>query len=273
MKLSVLQNTIFKQSTASSGELADADKVSVAGGQTFELHSWKAVDPKHLKVAMLGQSLGNPTKTEWYVFVEHVQLIDNQGAIVPIQVERPKPQVEKVALPAQKKLGVLYKSQLDNELNPTGACNVTCYAMAMVYWQRKGQSDSFIQLEDELYQYMEDHQLSRHEPSDLVKLGEAYGLKVDYTNRGSLYDIRKAIAEGKPCIVHGYFTGFGHIILIRGYDETGFWVNDPYGEWTEWGYRTDLSGENLHYSNELIQSKCSPEGEDFIWLHRIAKAL
>jgi uncharacterized protein YvpB len=257
MKLKVLQNTIFKQSIASSGQLPDAEKVSVSAGQMFELHSWK------------------PASNEWYVFIEHAQLIDNQGIIIPIQIETPQPAPEKANLPAQKTLNVLYKSQLDNELNPTGACNVTCYAMAMVYWQKKGQSDSFAQLfaqlEDELYQYMEDHGLSRHEPQDLVKMGADYGLKVDYTSRGSLYDIRKAIAEGKPCIVHGYFTDFGHIILLRGYDETGFWVHDPYGEWTEWGYRTDLSGENLHYSNELIQSKCSPEGEDFIWLHRIAK--
>ncbi|BAY59363.1 hypothetical protein NIES2135_62400 (plasmid) [Leptolyngbya boryana NIES-2135] len=272
MKLKILQNTILKQSTASSSQLPDTKKVSVPAGQTFELHSWKPVDPKHLKIAILEQAIGNPASNEWYVFVEHAQLIDNQGTLIPIQIETPKPQPERVKLPTRKTLNVLYKSQIDNELNPMGACNVTCYAMAMVYWQRKGQSDSFVQLEDELYQYMEDHNLSRHEPLDLIKLGEAYRLKVDYTSRGSLYDIRKAIAEGKPCIVHGYFTSFGHIIVIRGYDETGFWVNDPYGEWTESGYRNDLSGENLHYSNELIQSKCSPEGEDFIWLHRISKA-
>jgi hypothetical protein len=49
-------------------------------------------------------------------------------------------------------------------------------------------------------------------------------------------------------------------IVIRGYDQKGFFVNDPFGEWFESGYRNDFSGENLHYSNRLIQSKCSPEG-------------
>jgi hypothetical protein len=45
----------------------------------------------------------------------------------------------------------------------------------------------------------------------------------------------------------------------------------PYGEWFESGYNNDASGENLHYSNDLIKSKCSPEGENYLWLHRITK--
>jgi len=84
--------------------------------------------------------------------------------------------------------------------------------------------------------------------------------------------MRKAIAEGYTCIIHGYFTSFGHIMVARGYDQSGFFVNDPFGEWSELGYRTDLSGENLHYSNELIKAKSSPEGENYLWLHRITKA-
>jgi uncharacterized protein YvpB len=103
-------------------------------------------------------------------------------------------------------------------------------------------------------------------------MGRDYGLDVDLTLRGSLVDIRRSIAQGRPCIVHGYFTDFGHIIVVRGYDERGFYVNDPFGEWFDSGYRNDLPGGNLHYSNRLIQSKCSPEGSNYVWLHRIAKA-
>ncbi|MBC6435964.1 hypothetical protein FM036_43435 [Nostoc sp. HG1] len=83
--------------------------------------------------------------------------------------------------------------------------------------------------------------------------------------------MRRAIAEGRPCIIHGYFTSFGHIAVVRGYDRTGLFVNDPFGEWTSSGYLTEVSGENLHYSDGLVQSKCSPEGEDFMWIRRLSK--
>jgi uncharacterized protein YvpB len=90
--------------------------------------------------------------------------------------------------------------------------------------------------------------------------------------RGRQSDIRKAIAEGRPCIIHGYFTSFGHIVVVRGYDQNRFFVNDPYGEWTSSGYRNDRSGQNLYYSNALIQAKCSPESENYLWIHRLSRA-
>jgi len=112
---------------------------------------------------------------------------------------------------------------------------------------------------------MERQGLSRWDPYDLATMARNYGLIDDFTMQGRLSDIRKAIAEGRPCIIHGYFTSFGHIVVVRGYDQYGFFVNDPYGEWTSSGYL------NNHYSNALIQSKCSPEGEAYIWLHRLSK--
>ncbi|MER3476487.1 MAG: hypothetical protein C4287_07930, partial [Leptolyngbya sp. ERB_1_2] len=185
-----------------------------------------------------------------------------------ISLDQPPP--SQPGLPSTKLLNVPYKSQLDNALNPTGACNVTSLAMVMAYFQIKG-SVGVGQLEDEVYAYMENRGLVRGNPEDLAKTARDYGLVDDFTYRGSLSDIRKAIAEGRPCIIHGNFTSWGHIIVVRGYDQDGFLVNDPYGEWTSSGYRTDLTGENLHYSNTLIQSRCSPEGEDYIWLHRLAR--
>ena len=139
----------------------------------------------------------------------------------------------------------------------------------MAYFKVRGKTDT-VQLEDELYRHMENNGLSRWEPDDLATMGRAYGLKVDFTTRGRLSDIRKAIAEGRPCLIHGCFTSFGHIIVVRRYDQYGFLVNDPYGEWTSSGYLKDQSGGNLHYSNALVQGKCSPEGEDFLWLHRLS---
>lgn len=268
MQLKIIQTTTFKQTTEDSAKLPSQDKASVEAGKMFDVHSWKLVNPTHVRIALLKDKLGNPERTTWYVFVNHIQLIDSQGKVVSIKQDVPP---APSALPPTKTLAIPYKSQLDNVLNPTGACNVTCFAMAMAYFQIKS-TTGVGQLEDELYRYMESKGLSRHDPEDLVKMASNYGLKSDFTTRGKLADARKSIAESKPCIIHGYFTSFGHIIVLRGYDKYGFFVNDPYGEWTSSGYDNNASGENLHYSNGLIQAKFSPEGEDFFWLHRLSKA-
>ena len=273
MRLKVVQSTFFKESTDDSSKLPSQDKVSVAAGRTFEVHSWKAVGKNHLKIALFNEFLGNPPRNTWYVYQPHVQLINSQGRIAPVQTEPSKLPLPPLfyRLPKTKQLNIPHKSQLDNYLNPRGACNVTSYAMIMAYLQIKVKT-AFGQIEDELYDYMQDRGLSRWDPFDLAQMGRAYGLRVDFTMRARLFDVRKAIAEGYGCIIHGYFTSFGHILVVRGYDQSGFYVNDPFGEWFASGYRNDRSGENLHYSNQLIKAKCSPEGENFVWLHRIAKA-
>jgi hypothetical protein len=270
MRLKVVQNTTFKQSTADAAKLPAKDQVSVAAGKVFELSSWKFVEKDHLKVAILGEVLGDPPRNTWHTYGYHVQLIDSKGKVV-YSKPQPAPAPPPGALPKSKNLNIPYKNQLDNAVNPTGACNVTSFAMVMAYFRIK-QRTSAAQYEDELYRYMDGNGLSRHEPDDLARMARAYGIENNLTLRGSLADIRKAIAEGRPCIIHGYFTSFGHIVVVRGYNQSGFYVNDPYGEWTASGYLTDRSGQNLFYSNSLIQSKCSPEGSNYIWLHRLSKA-
>lgn len=269
MKLKVIQSTVFKQYARDSRNLGPAEKVSVPIGREFEVHSWKPVGKYHMKVALFGQFLGSPPRNTWYVFQPHIKLINSQGQ--PVQPRPTTPRVGgRTQLPRDKMLNVPYKSQMDNWLNPTGACNVTCFAMVMAYFQVRRWGTG--QLEDELYRYMERQGLSRHEPGALAQMSRDYGLRNDLTLRGSLDDIRKAIAEGRPCIIHGYFTSFGHIIVVRGYDEAGFYVNDPFGVWTPHGYRKGVNGAKLFYSNQLIQSKCSPEGRNHIWLHRLSRA-
>lgn len=166
-----------------------------------------------------------------------------------------------------------YFSQRDNEFNPSGACNVTSIAMCLHYLGVRGDA-TYPQLEDQVYQRCLDNNWSRHDPLGLKMVAESYlGIKDDFTPAGSLTDIKQSITSGNPCVLHGYFTKFGHIIVAHGFDEKGVIVNDPWGEWFEWGYQ-DSSGENLHYSWGLISRLCSPESianPNHIWLHRIKK--
>jgi uncharacterized protein YvpB len=171
-------------------------------------------------------------------------------------------------------LKVPYFSQLDNRYNPTGSCNVTCVAMCLCYLGLPRPSGS--QLEDQLYRKLEELGRSRHNPYDLKYLIETYpGYKDIFRENGTFAGIKTSINAGNPVIIHGYFTRFGHIIVICGYDSTGFLVNDPYGEWFSTGYDTGRTGESLHYSYKLIANTCSPESKanpKNIWFHSVLKA-
>ncbi|WP_088889101.1 C39 family peptidase [Leptolyngbya ohadii] len=186
-------------------------------------------------------------------------------------------------------VAVPYFSQRDNQFNPSGACNVTSVAMCLYHLGIRG-DNSHKQLEDQMYQRCLQNGWSRHTPDGLKKLIQSYpGCKDDLMLNASLADIRSALDAGIPCIVHGYFTGFGHVIVLRGYDKANFYVNDPWGEWYPWGYDQTVSGEKLRYSNRAIAACChcyslgeakeryarmsdqNMESERSIWLHRVSR--
>lgn len=175
---------------------------------------------------------------------------------------------------AAKILNVPYFSQLDNERNPFGSCNVTSCAMVMAFYGLVGNGQG--QFEDQLYSECLRKGLDRHSPWDLRELFGPRGLKDDFTMRANWQQVREAIDQGKPCIVHGYFTRSGHIIVIVGYDDDayggrGAWVvNDPYGEWFADGYATERSGKQLRYSKDMMNRTCQSDGE--LWIHTISKS-
>lgn len=172
---------------------------------------------------------------------------------------------------ATKLINVPYRNQRNNDLNPDGACNVTCMAMALLFKGVKPKDPvNYPQFEDELYARMEWEKLDRHEPADLAELAGLYGVSDRVSYRATMPEIKAAIDRKVPVIIHGYFTQFGHIIMLIGYDEKGFIVHDPYGEWNSWGYdRNDsesgTKGKNQHYSYQLISETCMPDGG--IWAH------
>jgi uncharacterized protein YvpB len=191
-----------------------------------------------------------------------------------------QPQTQAVRSP-NVRLDVPYRSQANNALNPNGACNVTAIAMALLYFNVTPRyADMFPQFEDELYDYTERLGLNRHDALDLVKVVEAYGCSDRFSSTYKLADIKAALENGQPAILHGYFTSFGHIIVAVGYDDDGLIVHDPYGEWHSWGYALNqpegqtenqhTKGKYQHYSYRLIENACMPDGN--LWAHLISRA-
>lgn len=170
-------------------------------------------------------------------------------------------------------LKVPFYTQVTNKYNPSGSCNVTCFAMALDYHGIKATKEK--RLSDELYAELTRLGWSRHDPYDLQAIANTYaGIKSNFTEKGTFDDIIKSINEGNPVILHGYFTRFGHIIIIIGYDENGFIVHDPWGEWHHWGYDVGAHGKELHYSYNLIARKGSPESVDNprnLFIHTVRK--
>lgn len=177
--------------------------------------------------------------------------------------------VATATVPNTVNLDIPYLSQLDNVNNPHGSCNVTSLAMCMAYLGHPFLNSSGRQLEDELYCYCSNKGLSRHSPTDLAKVVQAYGYKDDFQPDAKWGDVKRWLAAGKPIVVHGWFSRSGHIIVIKGYNDKGWIVNDPYGEWYEWGYDTSVSGKNLTYSYGLMREICGSDGD--LWIHYISK--
>jgi len=253
--LKVTVNTVLKSKPISASELTDAEKQIVNAGQQFEIISYEPTRA-HIRVALRNDAFKG--SAIWHIYELHGGIYEQD------QLVYPKP------VPVNKtiKLNIPYKSQLDNWYNPTGSCNVTSLAMCLEFLgtTRKTRSGQF---EDELYEYALNSGYSRHDPYDLARIVRDYGMKDTFKNNGKIEEIQQWLLAGKPVVIHGYFTSFGHIVVVSGFDEQGFFVHDPYGEWFSTGYNTKVSGKYLHYSYNMIRRLCMPDGN--FWVHFISK--
>lgn len=189
---------------------------------------------------------------------------------------------------------VPYFSQEDNETEPWRTCGPTSAAMCLKYFNVPDLG-SFPQYEDDVKARFDRLGIDHGTPDGIRRLLEGLGLRDDLTLKASLSDITRSLDSGEICILHGYWTESGHILVIRGYNDNGdFFVNDPAGEWFYSGYSKnspvspDNKGENKLYSRKLISSAGNAHSKrdalDFydtwdsnkidstatMWLHRVS---
>ena len=257
-----ISDTFLKKQNVDSSELPPHLLVPVEAGRQYKTEAVLATEGASRQVR-LAYGAG-----DWWLYQPHWSVRELPAAS-PVAAEPPPPPP---AMPGGGHLlDVPYFSQLDNQCNPMGSCNVTCVAMALAYLGMTYSSGS--QLEDSLYREIETLGWDRHDPNHLKALVERFpGYKDIFRTNGRFQDIRTSLDMGRPVIIHGYFTASGHIIVIRGYDASGFIVNDPYGEFFQSGYDNRRSGAGLHYSYGLIARTCSPESQQDpqnLWIHSL----
>lgn len=164
-------------------------------------------------------------------------------------------------------LQVPYLSQQDNLIYPAGTCNTTSEAMCWAFFGEPLYRSDGEQLEDYITNYCLENGLSRHSPGDLVIVAQKHGYRPRFDSHATWDQVKAWLDSGKPCIVHGMFTGSGHIIVIVGYNNEGLIVHDPWGEWYQSGYDTSVSGKALTYSYGMMNELCGPDANDELWIH------
>ncbi len=190
---------------------------------------------------------------------------------------------------------VPYFNQENNAIEPWRTCGATSAAMCLKYFEVPDLGP-MPQYEDDVKQRFDTRGIDHGSPDGIKTLVEGLGLKDNLTMKGNLSEITRALDNEEICILHGYWTAPGHILVIRGYDENGdFFVNDPAGEWFPGGYDRnsangeDNKGENKLYSRKAISSAGNAfslhealnyyetwdndeiESTATMWLHRISE--
>lgn len=248
-QIKIICDTTFKLQPVSSSQLSDSQKQRVPDGTLLNVQSYYAV-ADHIKVALLEKFFKG--RNTWFVYQKHAVILKNGNIVCPAEV----------------KLKVPYKSQLDNADNPYGSCNTTSVAMTLSYFGVTSNNPDE-QLEDELQDWLEARGLDRHEPTHLAQAVEAYGCHDNFKTNATIQEVKEWLVQGNPAIVHGYFTASGHVVCLIGYNSQGLIVNDPYGEYYADGYDTSASGSGLVYSYDMIQNTCMSDGN--FWVHFISK--
>lgn len=167
--------------------------------------------------------------------------------------------------------GVPYFYQYNNLLHPGSSCQNTSIAMVLSHLGWVGTPDDitaewgkdYAQAPDNL-SYLFNTLANEH------WLGGVLWTTTD----GSIEDFRSSATQDNIMIVHGYFTGYGHVLVVTGFDGDNYRVNDPAGQWNlsfMGGYgQEDTSGHDILYPKEEFEAAISTsDGVQFlpIWYH------
>jgi lysozyme len=137
-------------------------------------------------------------------------------------------------------------------------CGCTSVAMVLAYYGISATPDTVLRGYGKA---------SCQSPVGCETVFESNKLKANSTYNGTWKQIRDEIDLGRPVVIHGRFTASGHIIVVIGYDELGYYCNDPAGKWEQ---KNDDSysdnpknGAGVYYREEAMWLACGKDRE--VW--------
>lgn len=184
-----------------------------------------------------------------------------------------KPAVKKAA---NKKLPVMYFSQRDNAAQAHRTCNTASCWMGALYmkpslWETCGEDQNadlnFYLPKVETYGDTTDHGAQTNALNSM-------GVKSEWHTSLSINDVKKELDAGRPVVLgvlhKGHVSsprGGGHMILAVGYDDTGMFIHDPYGDMdlVNGGYPGSTDGSYRHYSFKNLGARFEVEGPGSGW--------
>ena len=184
----------------------------------------------------------------------------------------PEPEPELEPEPLRE---VPYFFQYSNRLNPAQTCQNTSIAMVLAYLGWEGEPDDITR------EWGKDF---AQEPRNLRYLfnilatDHFLGGALSTTTTGTLEQFRRTVDSGAVVIVHGYFTSYGHVLVVTGRTEDGdYIVNDPAGRWSEvfrGGYLPSgvNTGHGIVYDMDRFEAAISTsDGAGFLplWYHTL----
>ena len=225
--------------------------------------------------ALLRERLGPPPWELQYTMPEPTAVEEEEA---PQEVPQEGVSNEAEEQPAQSETSSLWEDfpyyyQYNNALHGGSSCQNTSLAMVLQHYGVKVSPD------DITSRYGKDLAQS---PAGLARVFNAYASEAGIPQRmtahqdGTMDDVDALLAEGKPVIVHGYFTA-GHVVVTLGKTDDGYVVNDPAGRWNErwkggYGGGTATNGNNAVYDSGAFESAiATSDGRTYlpIWYHEI----
>src|ERR1035437_2183696 len=165
--------------------------------------------------------------------------------------------------------GVPYFYQYNNTINPGGTCQNTSTAMCIKFF---GGTTEYPDNISSIYGTTQ----SQTVPG-LQTVFNTEAANFNLTVRdvghttGTFAQIQTLLAAGIPVIVHGWFTGSGHVMVLTGYTGTDYIANDPAGKWDQiyqvGGYSgtNSTEGHTISYGKAAMEQAIGPDGT--VWFH------
>jgi hypothetical protein len=170
---------------------------------------------------------------------------------------------------------VPYFYQFANASSPSVSCQNTAAAMVLAWVGWSGVPDDLTGYWGTRY---------AQEPAGLADMFNVearwQGLddRLEAHTSGSIGGMKALLDRGLPVIVHGYFTRAGHVVVVLGYDQHGYWVNDPAGTWNErfmggypYGWEPN-GGHAVYYDDDAFEAAvATSDGSTYLplWYHEL----